>query len=173
MPCHLRSSAAGAGTAEGSFLPGYVSFMPARAHVSPPAIIPVVADGVPSRSTAFGPDVISSYGATQMVAQLAAPNAQYLQLVAEGGIPEHLVVQDDDSYAVFTGQPGNWAVRQGGPEQLWDKVEDALAKWHASGEPNLDTFRITVAPDRQVIDVAGWTGVLPTLDLSYPDKDGR
>ena len=168
-----RLTVTGAGTAEGSFLPGYVSFMPARAHAPQPAIVPVVADGVPSRSTAFGPDVISSYGPAQMVAQLAAPNAQYLQLIAEDGIPEHLVIQADDSYAVFTGEPGNWAVRQGGPEQLWDKVEDALAKWHTSGEPNLDTFRITVTPDRQVIDVAGWTGVLPTLDLRHPDKDGR
>jgi len=152
----------GAGSAEGSFLPGYVSFMPARAHASQPAIIPVLADEVPVRSTAFGPDVISSYGPAQMVAQLAAPSAQYLQLIADDGMPQHLVVQDDDSYAVFTGEPGNWAVRQGGPEQVWDKVEDALAKWHASGEPNLDTFRITVTPDHQVIDVAGWTGVLPT-----------
>jgi len=146
---------------------------PARAHASQPAIIPVLADGVPSRSIVFGPDVISSYGPAQMVAQLAAPNAQYLHLIAEDGVAEHLVVLGDDSYAVFTGEPGNWAVRQEGPEQLWDKVEDALAKWHASGEPNLDTFQITVTPDRQVIDVAGWTGVLPTLDLRYPDKDGQ
>ena len=149
-------------SAEGSFLPGYVSFMPARAHASQPAIIPVFADGLPSRSTAFGPDVISSYGPAQMVAQLAVPSAQYLQLIVDDGLPEHLVVQDDDSYAVFTGEPGNWAVQQGGPEQLWDKVEHAIARWHASGEPNLETFRITVTPDRQVIDVAGWTGVLPT-----------
>jgi methyltransferase of ATP-grasp peptide maturase system len=151
----------GAGAAEGSFLPGYVSFMPARAHVSQPAIIPVLGGDVPSRSTEFGPDVITSYGPAQMVAQLAAPNAQYLQLIADAGNPEHLVVQDDDSYAVFTGEPGDWAVRQGGPERLWDRVEDALAKWRASGEPNLDTFRITVTPDRQLVDVAGWTGVLP------------
>jgi hypothetical protein len=149
-------------SAEGSFLPGYVSFMPARAHASQPAIIPEFADGVLSRSTAFGPDVISSYGPAQMVAQLAVPSAQYLQLIVDDGLPEHLVVQDDDSYVVFTGEPGNWAVRQGGPEQLWDKVEHAIARWHASGEPNLETFRITVTPDRQVIDVAGWTGVLPT-----------
>lgn len=152
----------GAGTAEGSFLPGYVSFMPARAHASQRAVIPVLANGVPSRSTEFGPDVISSYGPAQMVAQLAVPSAQYLQLIADDGVPEHLVVQDDESYAAFTGQPGNWAVRQGGPEQLWDKVERALARWHASGKPNLDTFRITVTPDHQVIEVAGWIGVLPT-----------
>jgi hypothetical protein len=97
-----------------------------------------------------------------MVAQLAAPSAQYLQLIADDGVAKHLVVQDYDSYAVFTGEPGNWGVRQGGPEQIWDKVEDALATWHASREPNLDTFRVTVTPDRQVIDVAGWTGELPS-----------
>ncbi|GAB3953215.1 ATP-grasp peptide maturase system methyltransferase [Kribbella albertanoniae] len=155
----------GTGTAEGRFLPGYVSFMPARAHASQPATIPVLDDKAPLRSTAFGPDVISSYGAAQMIAQLAAPDAQYLQLIADDGAAEHLVVQDDSSYAHFAGEPGNWAVQQGGPVQLWDKVEEALAKWHASGQPNLDTFRIRVTPDRQVIDVAGWTGELPTRTI--------
>jgi hypothetical protein len=98
-----------------------------------------------------------------MVAQLAAPNAQYLQLSADEGTWTHLLVDTDGSHAAFAQDAGEWKVRQGGPQALWDKVEAALATWHASGEPGRETFRITVTPTDQVLDVGGGlSGTLPT-----------
>lgn len=45
----------GPDTAEGGFLPGYVSFMPARAHSPDPAVIPDLSKGAASRKTTLGP----------------------------------------------------------------------------------------------------------------------
>jgi methyltransferase of ATP-grasp peptide maturase system len=141
----------GPGTAEGSILPGYVSFMPARAHMPEPAIIPDLEDDAAPRPTVLGPDTITTYGPAQMVAQLAIPEAQYLQLSPDDGMPEHLLVQPDDSYAAFTGEPGRWMVQQGGPQKLWDKVEAGIAAWTSAGKPTLDTFHISVTPADQRI----------------------
>jgi methyltransferase of ATP-grasp peptide maturase system len=153
----------GPGAAEGAFLPGYVSFMPARAHAPGPVVIPDLTGDAITRPTEVGPEVISTYGTAQMVAQLAIPDAQYLQLDPDAGLPEHLLVQADASYVAFRGQPANWTVQQGGPLRLWDRVEVALDAWRAAGEPELETFHIFVSPRRQTVRVADdLTMLLPT-----------
>jgi methyltransferase of ATP-grasp peptide maturase system len=143
------------GTAEGRFLPGYVSFMPSRAHTPEPAVIPDLSDKSVPRPTALGPETITTYGPAQMVAQLAVPDAQHLQLSPDDGLPEHLLVQPDESYVAFTGEPGSWLVQQGGLNQLWDKVEAANEAWREAGEPPLDRFLVTVSPTEQQVYLDG------------------
>lgn len=143
------------GTAEGRFLPGYVSFMPSRAHSPAPAFIPDLADGSVPRPTSLDPDMITTYGPGQLVAQLAVPEAQYLYLGSTNDLPEHLFVQPDDSYAALAGGPGDWKVRQGGPRRIWDDVEATIASWQAAGEPGIDAFRVAVSPSAQAVDFGG------------------
>ncbi|AJF66575.1 hypothetical protein [Streptomyces vietnamensis] len=44
-----------------------------------------------------------------------------------------------------------WVVRQGGPDRLWDRVEEHVARWRRDGSPDLGRFRITVTPETQTI----------------------
>ncbi|MEV5682287.1 hypothetical protein AB0L68_03700 [Streptomyces sp. NPDC052164] len=44
-----------------------------------------------------------------------------------------------------------WTARQGGPDRLWDAVEEHVTRWRSDGSPSLDRFEITVAPSRQSI----------------------
>lgn len=149
----VKLTVTGDGTAEGRFLPGYVSFMPARAHNPESIVIPDPSRAEASRETALGPDVLTTYGPGQLVAQLAAPEAQLVSFGPDSDFPEHLLVQPDDSYAAFSGGPGRWIVDQGGPQRLWDQVESAVASWHSSGEPDIQSFRVTVTADEQRVRI--------------------
>jgi methyltransferase of ATP-grasp peptide maturase system len=149
----VKLTVTGDGAAQGQFLPGYVSFMPARAHNPEPVVIPDLSEGVVSRETMLGPDVLTTYGPRQLVAQLAVPEAQHISFDPGGGFPEHLLIQRDDSYAAFVGGPGSRTVAQGGPQALWDQVESAVESWHSSGEPDIQAFRVTVTPDEQRVRI--------------------
>ncbi|MEV5967299.1 ATP-grasp peptide maturase system methyltransferase [Kribbella sp. NPDC051952] len=159
----VKLTVTGDGTAEGRFLPGYVSFMPSRAHNPEPAVIPELSEAASSRSTSLGPEVLTTYGPAQLVAQLAVPEAQHITFGPGGDLPEHLLVQPDESYAALRGAAGTWTVEQGGPRQLWDEVERAVAEWRAAGEPGIENFRVTVTPQEQRVDIHGGTSwSLPT-----------
>jgi len=139
-------------TAEGRFLPGDVSFMPARAHTPP--LLPVLEldrDGE-ERPVLQRPDVLSDWAA-RFVAQLASPGAQHVQLIGNGGrVSDVLVDVEQDAYAVFTPRPdGDLTVRQSGPIRLWDTIEDAITTWREVGEPGVDRFAIRVTPRSQTV----------------------
>jgi methyltransferase of ATP-grasp peptide maturase system len=146
----VKLTTTGDGTADGRFLPGYVGFMPARAHNPDPALIPDLSKApASSRETALGPDVLTTYGPQQLVAQLAVPDAQHISFGPGGDLPGHLLVQPDGSYAALSGSADSPSVAQGGPHRLWDQIEDAVANWHAAGAPDIDAFRVIAAPDDQ------------------------
>ncbi|TCC43781.1 methyltransferase domain-containing protein [Kribbella sindirgiensis] len=149
----VKLTVTGDGTAEGQFLPGYVSFMPSRAHNPQPVVIPDLSEGGVSRETTLAPDVLTTYGPGQLVAQLAVPEAQHVSFGPDSDLPEHLLVQPDDSYAAFRGGPGRRIIEQGGPQRLWDQVESAVESWHSSGEPDIQSFRVTVTPHEQRIRI--------------------
>lgn len=46
---------------------------------------------------------------------------------------------------------GDRLVRQYGPRQLWDEVEQAAAFWKAEAHPSYDRFGLTAAPDHQTV----------------------
>lgn len=97
--------------------------------------------------------MLTTYGPAQLVAQLAVPESQHINFGTGGALPDHLLVQPDDSYAAITGTAGNWTVVQGGPHRLWSQVEGAIEAWHAAGEPGIETFRVTVTPDEQRVHI--------------------
>jgi methyltransferase of ATP-grasp peptide maturase system len=158
----VKLTVTGDGTAEGQFLPGYVSFMPSRAHDPEPVAIPDLSAGSTSRATMLGPDVLDTYGPAQLIAQLAVPEAQHMNFGPGSELPEHLLVQPDESWAALTGSAANWTAEQGGSQHLWDQVEGAIDEWRAAGAPGIETFRVTATPDEQRIQIpSGKSWLLP------------
>ncbi|MFF3565479.1 ATP-grasp peptide maturase system methyltransferase [Streptomyces sp. NPDC002574] len=131
------------GSATGRLLGGQVSFMLARPHQPPPLGMLPNTDGGTERDTTIDASILDDWTA-RFVAQTAAPAAQRLDLGDRGQL---LLDTDAGSWALL--QPGRrgWRVRQGGPERLWDLVEDHLQRWLHDGSPSQDQFRITITPD--------------------------
>ncbi len=155
------------GQAEGTFLPGTISFMMARRHDSPrfgnPNQWATLVEGIEARPVHHTPERIS--GATresfftQFLAQCAIPNAQRINL---GGT---LHVVDTVSGSVALVEPnehGGHQVRQAGPVALWNRTEGVLDAYDAAGKPDQTEFRLLVTPEGQYVEHPG----MPTLTLA-------
>ncbi|WP_424891247.1 ATP-grasp peptide maturase system methyltransferase [Streptomyces sp. XH2] len=167
--------------AEGRFIAGDPSFMIARQQDAPESlgVIPAPDDGI-SRSTPYGPDVLTSAG-SGFVAQLAMPGARFFSMPADDGTPcTYVLNATDESFAVLTRKtPKNneeneeweeWNVRQGGPVALWDVVENALGAWRAAGSPMPTEFGITVTAEDQRVWLGSPDG--PNWRLPVPAEAG-
>ncbi|MFF5963004.1 hypothetical protein ACFY64_04475 [Streptomyces collinus] len=67
----------------------------------------------------------------------------------DGRTEEVLVDIGTGSWAAVYAEGGRWLVRQGGPEPLWDAVEEQFGRWRAAGAPTLEEFTVTVTPEGQ------------------------
>ncbi|MEU4086449.1 hypothetical protein [Streptomyces aureus] len=67
----------------------------------------------------------------------------------QGSTEEVLIDDTSGSWAALYDDNGRWIVRQDGPDNLWDSIEERLSQWHAAGAPALDEFTVTITPDRQ------------------------
>lgn len=47
----------------------------------------------------------------------------------------------------LTPDDGQFPVKQGGPQRLWDTVEASYSSWHRLGEPRIDSFGVTAYDD--------------------------
>jgi len=155
----VRLEVTGDGTAEGVFLGGTDSFMPARPHAAPRLDDDIYTwiDEVETteRPTVVGPEILDPWdGWTSMfIAQLAVPDAQLLIYgVDDGPLIEHIVDARQRSVAILHKLSDDSAVvQQGGPIALWDVIEEAITGWQHAGSPPLQQFRITVTPDSQTV----------------------
>lgn len=139
------------GTAHGRLLGGQISFMLARPQLPPPLGMLPDLDHGEEREAVIGADVLDDWTA-RFVAQIAAPRTQRIQIPYHGGEPQHVFLDvDAGSWAAVHRDGDRWTVRQGGPDRLWNQIEDHLARWRKDGSPDLDRFRITVTPDEQTI----------------------
>ncbi|MFJ5218746.1 ATP-grasp peptide maturase system methyltransferase [Streptomyces sp. NPDC088354] len=130
------------GSASGPFLGGRVSFMLARPHHPPaPGMLPDTSVG-DSRETEVGANALDDW-TTRFVAQIAAPNAQRLQLGEAGDV---LLDVEAGAWALLYRVGDTWRVRQGGPARLWDDIEKHITQWQGAGAPGLDRFGLTVTP---------------------------
>ncbi|MQS39538.1 ATP-grasp peptide maturase system methyltransferase [Streptomyces katsurahamanus] len=157
------------GTAEGTFLPGTVSFMIARPQAAPDLgdvsdLLKQPADERPAR---HGPEVLRDW-VPLFLAQLAAPGAQYLGTRVAGG-PRliHAIDIRDSSFATLVPDDlgGTFRVHQGGPTRLWDDIEAAIDAWQAAGSPPQTAFTLGLSAAGQRVwldtpDRPSW--VLPT-----------
>ncbi|MFF7725262.1 ATP-grasp peptide maturase system methyltransferase [Streptomyces sp. NPDC008001] len=135
------------GSAEGPLLPGTVSFMPARTHAAPAFGNPAHwAARLPetSRTARHCPERITA--ATEeafhlrFLAQCAVPDAQ---MVTAGEVV-HLVDAVTGSAATLTPAGSRWAVREGGPVRLWERIERVLTAYDEAGRPGPETFALHV-----------------------------
>lgn len=135
------------GTAEGQLLGGTVSFMSARTHAAPAFGNPAHwAAGLPDkpRATPHSPERIT----------VATEEAFHLRFLAQSAVPDaqmttvgevvHLVDVVTGSAATLTPADGGWAVREGGPVKLWERIERVLDAYDAAGRPGPETFTLHV-----------------------------
>lgn len=138
------------GTASGPLLGGGVNFMLARPHTPPPlGLLPDLDDGK-ERETTIGTDVLENW-TSRFVVQLAVPDAQRLTMQRDGRTEDVLVDVETGSWAAVFSEGGRWLVRQGGPEPLWDAVEEQFGRWVKAGAPALEEFTVNVTPEGQTI----------------------
>ncbi|MEU3896637.1 ATP-grasp peptide maturase system methyltransferase [Streptomyces sp. NPDC045251] len=136
------------GVAHGRFLGGQVQFMLARPQMPPPLGMLPDFDSGEERQARVGADVLDDWDA-RFVAQLAAPRAQRLSLTLEDRTRHVLVDVEAGAWAALALDGEQWTVRQGGPAQLWDAVEDHLLRWQVDGSPTPDRFEVMVTPEGQ------------------------
>ncbi|MGH3938985.1 MAG: methyltransferase domain-containing protein [Pseudonocardiaceae bacterium] len=176
----LRGSVAGAmvrlrkiddDTVEGRCESYDAAFMPMRREVNYPlrdgASVPFVMDRRnPQRgTTTIAPQLITHSRGLRFVVQLQLAQTH----------PDLFVNADE---LVLTGTDGSWAtaslaphtdrthaVAQAGPRRLWDSVEAATEAWQRSGQPEIDTFRVTASTD--IADQQVWLGDPPPA-FSWP-----
>jgi methyltransferase of ATP-grasp peptide maturase system len=138
------------GTASGPLLGGAVSFMLARPHMPPPLGLLPDLDAGKERETQTGAEVLNNW-TSRFVVQFAVPGAQRLTMQRDGHTEDVLVDVDTGSWAAVYQDSGRWLVRQGGPEPLWDAVEEQFGRWVKAGAPALEEFIVTVTPEGQTI----------------------
>lgn len=136
--------------ARGHFLGGRVSFMVARPQSPPPiGLLPNLDEG-DERVSRIAGDLLDDWDA-RFVAQIASPKAQRMSLNLDGQ-EQHVVLDvEGGSWASLRKSENRWLVRQGGPDRVWDAVEDHLVLWRESGSPALEEFEVTVTPEGQGI----------------------
>ncbi|WP_046503328.1 ATP-grasp peptide maturase system methyltransferase [Streptomyces odonnellii] len=138
------------GTAAGRLLGGAISFMLARPQTPPPlGTLPDMSEGE-EREAGVAGDALDDWTA-RFVAQLAAPGAQRFGLTDEEGPVDVLLDVERQSWAALRNDGGRWLVRQGGPDRLWDRIEEHLTRWREDGSPGPDRFLITAYPGGQTI----------------------
>ncbi len=140
------------GTAEGSLLPGTISFTSARTHAPPAYGNPADwAAGLPERprSARHAPERLLAATAEafhlRFLAQSAVPDAQ---LVTVDGV-SHLIDVVSGSAATLTLDGDAWSVREGGPLKLWARVEQVIDAFDAAGRPGPESFTLRVDGDGQ------------------------
>lgn len=134
------------GTARGRLI-RRTSFMPARAQAG------TVIDGDlafrmayadTERTSRLDPGTLGEW-MPAFLAQLAAPGSQLVRSTSDDGEPEvYLFDIERESFAALTSTDAGWKVRQGGPVAIWDAIEDAVVRWQAAGNPDIDDVELEV-----------------------------
>ncbi len=148
------------GTASGSFLPNYASFMPIRHDPTTPydyAVKITRPDTDPVEGfTTLDPASLHNNAAWGFVAQTWLSGAAFRLVTDDDG--ESLgteIATLDGSWAVgwHTNDNDRYRTNQAGPRRLWDILEHAHEQWAALGQPRWDRFRLNVTKDRQRISL--------------------
>jgi methyltransferase of ATP-grasp peptide maturase system len=156
----LALEVTGTGTAHGHFLPGTVSFMPARPHAAPPLTRFPPREGE-SRAAVHGAGLLDDWMGC-FLAGLAAPWAQHARLLGnETPAADVVVDQASHSYAWLGRESTDWTVCQHGPARLWDQIEHAYDTWRHVGQPPQEKFTLQITPRAQTVHLDAQSWALP------------
>lgn len=142
--------------------------MIARPHAWPSlsGVADLVTGGAYGRPAQVGPEVLADWTA-RFVARLAVPAAQHIRMsVAGGPMLDHVVDLATGSFATLVpDSEGGFLVSRGGPERLWDAVEQSIAVWRHEGAPPQTEFGLTITPARHQV----WLGAPEGRTWDLPD----
>lgn len=94
------------------------------------------------------PPVLLEEWMPAFLAQLAAPGAQFVRAATSDGAQLLYVFDPErESFAEFTSDGEDWAVRQGGPVALWDNIEQALTAWQNAGSPDITAVQLHITAE--------------------------
>ncbi|WP_268908395.1 ATP-grasp peptide maturase system methyltransferase [Catenulispora pinistramenti] len=145
------------GTAEGRIV-GQSSFMQARAEVYRPLNGDLNARAFyadSERAAAFTPDELQKW-MPAFLAQLAAPNTQLVRAADSRGNAVFIFDVRRESFAELRpNEDGTWTVRQGGPRQIWNLIENAVTAWREVGSPDITAVQVRLTPDRHEYWIEG------------------
>ncbi|MFD7445932.1 methyltransferase domain-containing protein [Streptomyces sp. NPDC059909] len=153
----MRATVTGPGHATGRFLTTPAHFMARRTNGAAPQF--EAADQQSPTDSSVPAEAL--LGRLKFAASLALPGYSSCSWRDEGGQLEAVGLWTPDGSTAIAHVSG--AVRQTGPQQIWDTVED-LDKVFGS-EPARDEFVLTVTPTRQTVsygDTDGPSWALPT-----------
>jgi SAM-dependent methyltransferase len=159
-------------SARGRFLPETARFMPLRSVEQPIEDLPelssrAVREPGDQRTTGLNPTVLRKR-AFGLLAQLTMPGTQAARIRITDG-PMYFCLTDPASQSWArvddVGTSSDHPVTQGGDRRLWDELEAAHDLWQRLGQPNPESFTITITPDGdQAVDLPG-SGRLWSLPL--------
>ncbi|WP_219471996.1 methyltransferase domain-containing protein [Nonomuraea rhizosphaerae] len=132
-------------TAHGRFLTRWATFAPSR-H---PTLLDAARDGESSCGrTLLEPELLAD-PAFGFLAELHVPRARLYRVTGKDGRIITGLKRHDGSWAEIH-EPdfdGSRWVEQGGPERLWDRVEDAYVVWEKAGRPDWSQFTFEARPE--------------------------
>jgi protein-L-isoaspartate O-methyltransferase len=162
------------GAAEGPLLPSTVSFTSART-LTPP-VFGHPADWTAgltaqARSTQHSPKRITASTAEASVlrflVQCSLPSAQLLM----NGSAVHLIDVVSGSAASLVPEGDSWRVREGGPMNLWERIEQLVSAFDAAGRPGAEHFVLCVDQGKQHVRWAHAPVAPVPLPRADPDFD--
>lgn len=145
-------------TAEGCFLPEFGGFMPVRQQrrydLAQAALRAVTDEQGDERATPLAPELATDDAEPfEFFSALFTGGYDYLTFTPSAGGPtETWIAHADGSWVCHTTDTGGThRVRQGGPNRLWDRIEQLHQQWHDLGTPQRQRFGLTVTPDAHTV----------------------
>jgi methyltransferase of ATP-grasp peptide maturase system len=159
-------------SAEGNFLPDFGGFMPIRAQqrqdAAQAAFRQVTDEHGDERRTTLAHEVVTDVeGPFEFFAALFTRGYDIMGFTPhDGGPAETWIAEADGSWVCHTtDKEGTHHARQGGPQRLWDRIEDLYRQWHDLGRPQRNRFGLTVTPHAHTVwlddPASGRTWALP------------
>ena len=141
------------GTATGRFLPHWAGFMTMRHDIEPTHPYWPVLELPATRSwTTIDPLAVNTHGLFGFILQWQLPEVTQGRMTDDGQPAVFLLSRDGSRAEVATTATARgYAVRQCGPQRLWDRVENAATFWNEQGRPSYERFGITATPQDQYV----------------------
>jgi methyltransferase of ATP-grasp peptide maturase system len=145
-------------SAEGRFLPEFGGFMPVREQqrrdLAQAAFREVTGEQGVERATALAAEVATDdVGPFEFFGALFTGGYDYMTFTPTAGGPtETWIAHADGSWVCHTTDTqGAHRVRQGGPQRLWDRIEELQRQWNDLGAPQRQRFGLTATPDAHTV----------------------